>query len=162
MNWNFLEVYKSPQYTITRAISDWGDAASAGTNSDGPMGFQFLGKGSIKVLDRDATFYREYVAGEQLTAPPDAPPWAKQCVILVSKEPTDYFCIRSTPFPTEELQGTIYQLSAGETYSATDKNILVAKGILKNEGDTLYQRSVREQHTRTYTVLEDAMVVEFT
>jgi hypothetical protein len=161
MNWKFLDVYRSPEYTITRAVSDWGDTCSAGTNSDGPMGFQFLAKGAVRVLDRDANFYQDYSAGEQLTAPPDAAPWAKQCVILVSKESTDYWCIRSTPFPTESLRGTIYNLSAGETFSVDSQNFVVAKGVLRNGNDILYPRSVQVNATISYTVVEDAMVVEF-
>jgi len=161
MNWQFLDVFKNPEYTVTRAIGDWGDVCSAGTNSDGPMGFQFLSKGSVKVLDRDGEFYKIYNAGEQLTAPADAPPWGKQCVILLSMNRTDYFCIRSTPFPTEQLSGTILTLSAGETFTSNDDNFLIAYGILENVEDILYHRSVRLHDSYTYEVKEDAMIVVF-
>lgn len=158
MDWKFLNIYSGTDYSITRAVSNWGAACSAATNPDGPRGFQFLAKGSVRVLDRNGDFYRDYVAGEQLTAPPDASPWAMESVILVAKEQCDYFCIQSAQFPNEALNGTIHQLSAGETFSIENKNILVASGLLSNK---YYPREVFMNHTETFEVTENSMVVEF-
>ena len=161
MNWQFLNVFKNETYDIRRAQSDWGDSHSAVTNTDGPMGFQFLSKGSIKVLDRNGDFYREYSAGEQLTAPADAPPWAMEKVILLSKERTDYFCIKSSIAPMDTITGTFHTLTAGSTFTSTNENFLIAYGKLENAGRVLPSREVLLDNSNTYSVVEDSMVVVF-
>lgn len=160
MNWNFLSVYDDSEYKIRRAQADWGDSHSAATSTEGPMGFQFLSKGSLRVLDRNGDFYRDYTAGEQLTAPTDAPPWAMEKVILLSKERTDYFCIQSAISPMDPVTGTFHSLTAGETWTASG-NFLVTYGKLEHENEIVYGRQVRRDDTKTYSVLENSMVVVF-
>lgn len=161
MNWQFLDVYKDNNYVIRRAQSDWGACFSAETTTVGPMGFQFLSKGSIRVLDRNGDFYKDFFAGEQLTAPADAPPWAMEKVILLSKERTDYFCIQSASAPMDVVTGEFHTLSAGETFTSQNQNFLLAYGKLQVSESTVLARQVRVEDSNTYSVLEDSMIITF-
>lgn len=120
-NWEFNTAYKDEEagFVINTSVANYGDAFSGqcsieGSNDPRPAGVHFLTKGSVVMLDADGNLDNNYTAGE-LFSPSSLEVANKGHVILITKEPTEYWCLMDLPPCTTHWTGELTSLEPNES-----------------------------------------------
>lgn len=130
-SWANEAVYKDRQNSLVIIVaeSDTGELYQAKTMKNKTGGVQFLTKGLVKIFNSNLELRTSFTKAQRFIAPnPEAGDLDDQKVIMVSQEPTTFYCI-CDPKLLVEWSGEVVELAADEQRTLTGmmgKRVLLA------------------------------------
>ena len=164
--WGFFVLFQtSDGITIRRSYSEPGDAhcailprAKSGKNQEAPA-ITFITDGKVNYLDKSSNVFLRLTPDVKADSDHVGP------FVIITEEPSTYFCIRSQLEESFKVTGDITSLTAGELFTpkATKSHVFVTKGSISTDdkvwgAETLIER---EDMPKFFSVDEDTVLVEF-
>ena len=119
----------------------------------------FITDGKVNYLDKASNVFLRLTPDVKADATHIGP------FVIITEEPSTYFCIRSQLEESFKVIGDLTSLSTGELFTpkATKSHVFVAKGSVSSEGTIWGPESLieRKDMPKFFTVDEDTILVEF-